>query len=812
MRRACRTAERSFEGLAGRSAVEEALATLCEPFDGSLLASLYVVEHDRLWLVAQHGYADVRDGFDLDHGVMGRAIRTRTIQLVAEVTAGATPGTETAEVAIPFQAGTDVVGVLTVESIGVALPRSAGALLAPLASLFGERLSESREGVESSVEDLVRLCVHASSLRGVGAIAELATRTTGRILGLSSTQLDLWREEDIQPRLVSFWRRHDAHLEPLDGELLVRLERAAGEHVTASVVAAQQVGVREESTTSLVVLPLRAGGSPVGLLTGRLAGPPPSKERLEAATLFAQHTAALIDVATALRREQRAAVTDQLTGLLNRRGFEERFEEELRRGAHDELPVSVVLCDCDGLKTMNDLRGHETGDALIELIASCLRTHKRTSDVAARIGGDEFAILLPDADIETALAVAERIRGAIAAETLAGFRPSASFGVATFPLHGTSTTQIMKRADEALYLAKQRGGDEIAAFAALKRHTVAPFASRWARIRASTAALNYRHVVGWALQSAADCPRLARFGDGGIRLALGGEPVVGQSMEEERACRSKRRALRSSVCFIALLALVAAGCGGSDGGGAPEALPSSSCTAIEYEGDGDPDYLIVSDLPLQGASRTQTVQINDAIRYELKQANFKAGDYNIGFQACDDATAQAGKWDSGKCSQNANAYAANDKVIGIIGTFNSGCAGDHHPGRQPGAGRRHRDDLAGEHVRLPDAGGPRAATRPSRTSTTRRARATTRASSPTTPTRVPRTPSSRRRRASRSVYILNDKEAYGLGVATNFRERGRVARHQDRRLRRLGPEGVVATRRCSRRSRQPEPTRCSSAA
>ena len=465
LRRACRTAERKFEGLAGRGAVEEALAMLCEPFDDSMLASLYVVEHDRLWLVAQHGYAEVRDGFDLDHGVMGRAIRTRTIQLVAEVTAGATPGSATSEVAIPFQASGDIVGVLNVESIGVRLPRSAGAVLAPLASLFGERLSESREGVESGVEDLVRLCVHASSLRGVGAIAELATRTTGRILGLSSTQLDLWREDDIRPRLVSFWRRHDVHLEPLDGGLLVRLERAAGEHVTSSVVAAQQVGLREGSTSSLVVLPLRAGGAPVGLLTGRLTGAPPSKERLEAATLFAQHTAALIDVATALRREQRAAVTDQLTGLLNRRGFEERFEEELRRGAHDDLPVSVVLCDCDGLKTMNDLRGHETGDALIELIASCLRTHKRVSDVAARIGGDEFAILLPDADIETALAVAERIRGSIAAETLAGFRPSASFGVATFPLHGTSTPQVMKRADEALYLAKQRGGDEIVAFA-----------------------------------------------------------------------------------------------------------------------------------------------------------------------------------------------------------------------------------------------------------------------------------------------------------------------------------------------------------
>ena len=465
LRRACRTAERSFEGRSGRSAVEEALTTLCGPFHGSLLASLYVVEHDRLWLVAQHGYADVRDGFDLDHGVMGRAIRPARSSSLPRSRPARTPAAKLRRLRSRSRPAPTSRGFSPLSRSEWRCPARQVRCSLPLASLFGERLSESREGVESSVEDLVRLCVHASSLRGVGAIAELATRTTGRILGLSSTQLDLWREEDIQPRLVSFWRRHDAHLEPLDGELLVRLERAAGEHVTASVVAAQQVGVREDSTTSLVVLPLRAGGSPVGLLTGRLAGPPPSKERLEAATLFAQHTAALIDVATALRREQRAAVTDQLTGLLNRRGFEERFEEELRRGAHDELPVSVVLCDCDGLKTMNDLRGHETGDALIELIASCLRTHKRTSDVAARIGGDEFAILLPDADIETALAVAERIRGSIAAETLAGFRPSASFGVATFPLHGASTTQIMKRADEALYLAKQRGGDEIAAFA-----------------------------------------------------------------------------------------------------------------------------------------------------------------------------------------------------------------------------------------------------------------------------------------------------------------------------------------------------------
>ncbi|MGH3131578.1 MAG: hypothetical protein ACRDNX_12230, partial [Gaiellaceae bacterium] len=140
--------------------------------------------------------------------------------------------------------------------------------------------------------------------------------------------------------------------------------------------------------------------------------------------------------------------------------------------------------------------------------------------------------------------------------------------------------------------------------------------------------------------------------------------------------------------LVASLALVAAGCGGDDdegaggvadteqvdGGGGVEALPSSSCTGIEYEGEGEPDVLITTDLPLQGSSRAQSLQIVKATRFILGQRNWKAGDVNVGYQACDDSTAQAAKWDSGKCSQNAQAYAGNEKVVGVIGTFNSGCA------------------------------------------------------------------------------------------------------------------------------------------
>jgi branched-chain amino acid transport system substrate-binding protein len=135
-----------------------------------------------------------------------------------------------------------------------------------------------------------------------------------------------------------------------------------------------------------------------------------------------------------------------------------------------------------------------------------------------------------------------------------------------------------------------------------------------------------------------------------------------------------------ALAAVAALSAVVAGCGSSDdegsgGGGEAAALPASSCpTPIVYEGDGAPEYLIVSDLPLQGASGVQTIQMGKAIEFVLKQRGFKAGDKTVGYQACDDSTAQAANWDSAKCTQNGNAYVANEAVLGVIGTFNSGCA------------------------------------------------------------------------------------------------------------------------------------------
>jgi branched-chain amino acid transport system substrate-binding protein len=234
----------------------------------------------------------------------------------------------------------------------------------------------------------------------------------------------------------------------------------------------------------------------------------------------------------------------------------------------------------------------------------------------------------------------------------------------------------------------------------------------------------------------------------------------------------KRGLLALFALLVGSLALVASGCGGDDegdgGGGAIQALPSSSCTGIEYKGEGDPDYLIVSDLPLQGSSRTQTVQIVGAIRYLLDQQDWKAGDHSIAFQSCDDATAQAGKWESGKCSQNANAYAGNDKVIGVIGTFNSGCAAIEIPvlNQAPNGGIAMLSP-ANTFVCLTEGGPGCEDTEPDKyypTGNRNYARVV-----PHDAYQGAAMAEFAQSQGIKNIYILNDKEAYGLGVATNFR-------------------------------------------
>jgi diguanylate cyclase (GGDEF)-like protein len=160
-----------------------------------------------------------------------------------------------------------------------------------------------------------------------------------------------------------------------------------------------------------------------------------------------------------------AARIDALTGLLNRRGFDERFHVELARARRHGERLTLLIGDLDRFKDLNDAWGHQAGDRVLTSVGETLRRTQRESDAAARIGGEEFAILLPDTDEQGAYLAAERIRGQIAraCADLPG-ELTISVGVATFPQHGREGDSLMRAADQAVYMAKQLGRDRTVLF------------------------------------------------------------------------------------------------------------------------------------------------------------------------------------------------------------------------------------------------------------------------------------------------------------------------------------------------------------
>jgi diguanylate cyclase (GGDEF)-like protein len=149
---------------------------------------------------------------------------------------------------------------------------------------------------------------------------------------------------------------------------------------------------------------------------------------------------------------------DPLTGLLNRRGFEERLDAELARATRGERPVALILGDLDHFKTVNDRMGHPAGDAVLMRVAEILDHAGRRSDTVARMGGEEFVFIVGDADANAAFDLAERVRSEIQ-DAFSGEQVelTISCGAVSFPSDGTTADTLIDAADRALYAAK-RGG------------------------------------------------------------------------------------------------------------------------------------------------------------------------------------------------------------------------------------------------------------------------------------------------------------------------------------------------------------------
>jgi diguanylate cyclase (GGDEF)-like protein len=153
-----------------------------------------------------------------------------------------------------------------------------------------------------------------------------------------------------------------------------------------------------------------------------------------------------------------AARSDPLTLLPNRRGFRELLDLELERARRGGVPMSVLVGDLDHFKEVNDRCGHHVGDAVLQRVAALLREGVRQIDAPARIGGEEFAVILPGADAQGAFAVAERLRCALRDAFADATVPiTISFGIATHPAHAETASSLVRAADEALYGAKESG-------------------------------------------------------------------------------------------------------------------------------------------------------------------------------------------------------------------------------------------------------------------------------------------------------------------------------------------------------------------
>ncbi|MCH9695435.1 MAG: GGDEF domain-containing protein [Gammaproteobacteria bacterium] len=159
------------------------------------------------------------------------------------------------------------------------------------------------------------------------------------------------------------------------------------------------------------------------------------------------------------------AVRDELTGLLNRRGFNDQAAAAFAQARRSDLPVSVVMADIDRFKFINDEYGHATGDTALEHFANVLNSGRRANDILARVGGEEFALIVPGTELRAAMQIANELRAKIDSQPMLldgeNLPMTASFGVATISAKDSCMSDIIVRADRALYRSKRAGRNQV---------------------------------------------------------------------------------------------------------------------------------------------------------------------------------------------------------------------------------------------------------------------------------------------------------------------------------------------------------------
>lgn len=341
------------------------------------------------------------------------------------------------------------------------------AMLALGLQLFREltRRSETARLLVDGYAKIRRL----SRLRNQEDLARHVVRNAAELLGAERVSLALYRDDEQSLSIVA---TEGFSLDVVKGRRIVPGEWVIG-HVYASRrrVIVRDVGrlpafssnPARYRTSSFAAVPMLAGAEAIGVISvtdkhGNEAFT--RRDELVLRTLSAAAAVAMVAArsADAVTRLEYAATIDSSTGLLNRSGFDNRLHQELERTRRESGHLAVLMADVDDFKTINDTRGHQVGDAVLKHVGSVIRSSVRVFDVCARFGGDEFAIVMPNSDRESAILCAERIRRRLTERTDSGELPavSISIGVAVVA-PGDSAGDLVSRADQCLYRAKADG-------------------------------------------------------------------------------------------------------------------------------------------------------------------------------------------------------------------------------------------------------------------------------------------------------------------------------------------------------------------
>lgn len=302
---------------------------------------------------------------------------------------------------------------------------------------------ETRSNILVVDDNPDKLRLLEAALRLAGYHVNTATDGEEALIAVASWQPDLIITDVMMPRMNGYELAERIRANPRTKFIPVIMQTAAGRN-SEDLRRASEVGA-------------------LGYITD-----PTDLDLLLARTRTLLEFKAYLDVC------EEAAFTDHLTGLANRRRFERQLDREVNRTLRYNHPFSLLMLDLDHFKFVNDTFGHNTGDEAIRGIGRVLQQGTRGIDLAARIGGEEFAVLLVETGQNEALEVAERLRLAIREMSIPRVgKITASFGVAECPLSGQTAAEMLNAADVALYEAKRSGRDRVVPWKITKSNSAA---------------------------------------------------------------------------------------------------------------------------------------------------------------------------------------------------------------------------------------------------------------------------------------------------------------------------------------------------